>query len=100
MEKHENLLEIRNLVVQYVTEDEVVHAVNDVTLTIPKGKALGLVGETGAGKTTTALSILRLLPKFPGRTAGGEIWFDDMLIRKDGRFVVSELLPLNHENLK
>ena len=76
MEKHENLLEIRNLVVQYVTEDEVVHAVNDVTLTIPKGKALGLVGETGAGKTTTALSILRLLPKFTGRTAGGEIWFE------------------------
>lgn len=75
MEKQEQLLEIKNLTVQYVTEDEIVHAVNNVTLSIPRGKTLGLVGETGAGKTTTALSVLRLLPKFTGRIAGGEILF-------------------------
>lgn len=75
MEKQEYLLEIKDLTVQYVTEGEVAHAVNNITLSIPKGKTLGLVGETGAGKTTTALSILRLLPKFTGRIAGGEIWF-------------------------
>ena len=74
--KEQMLLEIRNLTVQYVTEGEVVHAVNDITLSIPKGKTLGLVGETGAGKTTTALSILQLLPKFTGKIPAGEILFD------------------------
>ena len=76
MEKQELLLEIKDLTVQYVTEGEVVHAVNGITLALPKGKALGLVGETGAGKTTTALSILRLLPKFTGKIAQGEILFE------------------------
>ena len=76
MEKQQNLLEIKHLTIQYVTEGEVVHAVNDISLTIPKGKTLGLVGETGAGKTTTALSILQLLPKFTARIPSGEIWFD------------------------
>ena len=76
MENQEILLDIRNLTVQFVTEDEVVHAVNNISLTIPKGRTLGLVGETGAGKTTTALTVLRLLPKFTGKVAGGEIYFE------------------------
>ena len=76
MDKHEEmLLELENLTVQYVTEGEVVHAVNNISLSIPKGKALGLVGETGAGKTTTALAILQLLPKYTGRIPSGEIRF-------------------------
>ena len=74
--KEQMLLEIKNLTVQYVTEGEVVHAVNNITLSIPRGKTLGLVGETGAGKTTTALSILQLLPKFTGKIPSGEILFD------------------------
>ena len=57
MANERELLEIRDLTIQYVTEGEVVHAVNHVSLTIPKGRTLGIVGETGAGKTTTALSI-------------------------------------------
>ena len=100
MENQEILLDIRNLTVQFVTEDEVVHAVNNISLTIPKGRTLGLVGETGAGKTTTALTVLRLLPKFTGKVAGGEIYFDGELIRKDGRFVPEDLQGLNPEALK
>ena len=68
-----NALEIRNLTIQYVSDNEVVHAVTDIDLTIPKGKTLGLVGETGAGKTTTALSILNLVPTPQGRIVSGEV---------------------------
>ncbi len=66
-------LEIKNLQVKYKTMDGVVEAVNGIDLTIEKGKTLGLVGETGAGKTTTALSILRLVPNPPGEITGGTI---------------------------
>ena len=58
----EKLLEIKNLKVRYVVGKEVSEAVNGITLTLHKGETLGLVGETGAGKTTTALSILNMLP--------------------------------------
>ena len=60
--KQDNLLEISDLTVQYNTDDAVVHAVNNFNLNLVRGEARGLVGETGAGKTTLALSILRLLP--------------------------------------
>ena len=56
------LLEIKDLHVMYRTDDDEIYALNGVNLTLEKGKTLGLVGETGAGKTTTALSIMRLLP--------------------------------------
>ena len=62
----ETVLEIKNLVVHYVLEDETVEAVNGVTLSLKKGQTLGLVGETGAGKTSTALSILKLVQTPPG----------------------------------
>ena len=60
------VLDIENLAVRFETDDGIVRAVNGLDLQIRKGRALGLVGETGAGKTTTALSILRLVPKPPG----------------------------------
>ena len=75
MEK-EKLLEIEDLSVEYRTEDSVVKAVNDVTLRLNKKETLGLVGETGAGKTTLALSILRLLPKHVGQMTGGRVLFE------------------------
>jgi peptide ABC transporter ATP-binding protein len=53
--ENRNLLEIRDLVIQYVKDDETVHAVNSISVDIAEGETLGLVGETGAGKTTTAL---------------------------------------------
>ena len=71
-----SLLEIKNLTVRYETMDGIVHAVSDVSLEIEAGETLGLVGETGAGKTTTALSILNLLPTPPAVIGGGEIIFD------------------------
>ncbi len=76
----ENLLTIRNLNVTYDTEDAVIYAVNGLNLTVKKGETLGLVGETGAGKTTTALSIMKLLPKNIGKIVSGEIIFDGMSI--------------------
>ncbi len=69
----EKLLEIRDLSVVYKTDLETVYAVNGVNVQLDHGQTLGLVGETGAGKTTTALSILRLLPERTARITGGEI---------------------------
>jgi peptide/nickel transport system ATP-binding protein len=69
-------LSIRELRVAYVTEDETVHAVNGINLELEQGESLGIVGETGAGKTTTALAILGLLPKPTGRVQGGSINFE------------------------
>ena len=71
----ERLLEIKDLVVHYETDVGVVEAVNGINLTLNKGQSLGLVGETGAGKTTTALSVLRLLPDPPARIISGSIRF-------------------------
>ncbi len=78
------MLEINNLVVEYRTEDETVQAVNGIDLWIEKGKTLGLVGETGAGKTTTALSVLNLLPESTGVIVDGTITLDgEAIIRKN-----------------
>lgn len=76
MNNHNTLLDIQNLSVEFRTDDGVVKAVNDMSLQIERGKTLGLVGETGAGKTTTALSILRLIPDPPGVITGGSITLD------------------------
>jgi peptide/nickel transport system ATP-binding protein len=65
-EANEIILNIRNLKVRYETQDGIVKAVNGVDLTLRKKRTLGLVGETGAGKTTTALAIMRLVPNPPG----------------------------------
>jgi len=71
----DTILEIKNLRVIYQTDLETVEAINGIDLKISKGKTLGLVGETGAGKTTTALSIMRLLPERVGKVLSGEINF-------------------------
>ena len=69
------VLEVRDLKSVYRTDDGVVHAVNGISFEIGERETIGLVGETGAGKTTTALSILRLLPEKTGRIEGGEILY-------------------------
>ena len=66
-------LSVKDLVVEYVSDGQTVHAVNGVSLTLEKGKTLGLVGETGAGKTTIAKSILRILPDIGCRVTGGSV---------------------------
>ena len=83
------LLEIKDLVIHYHTDNGVAQAVNGVDLTLRRGETLGLVGETGAGKTTTALGIMRLLPEETGRVEAGSITFDGV-----------DLLSLNHEEMR
>lgn len=80
-QKEKNLLEVKNLSVEYDTEIATVYAVNGLDLELGYGETLGLVGETGAGKTSTALSIIRLLPEGIGSVTEGEIHLDgiDML---------------------
>lgn len=72
----ENLLEIKNLKVQYNTDEAVVYALNDFSLNLKKGEILGVVGETGAGKTTMALSIMNLLPDHVAEVTGGSILYN------------------------
>ncbi|MBN8702356.1 MAG: ABC transporter ATP-binding protein [Bacteroidetes bacterium] len=69
------LLEVRNLVTEFKTEDEIVKAVNDISFTLNKGETIGIVGESGSGKSVTSLSTMRLIPNPPGRIASGEIIF-------------------------
>ena len=70
------VLDIEDLAVKYITDDGVVHALNGVNLKLEKGRTVGVVGETGAGKTTTALAILRLIQEPPGKIVGGKILFE------------------------
>ena len=76
MENNNNVLEIRGLNSYFFTEKGVAPAVDGLDLDIPKGKIIGLVGESGCGKSMTAKSIMGLL-KYPGRVAGGSIRFED-----------------------
>jgi len=69
------LLSIRNLSVEFATDEGVVRAVTDVSYDIPRGRTVALVGESGCGKSVTALSILRLIPDPPGRIVAGQIRF-------------------------
>lgn len=71
-----NIVEVRNLSVDFKTEGNLVHAVKNISFNIPKGKTLGLVGESGSGKSITSLAIMRLIPSPPGKVANGEIFFE------------------------
>ncbi|MGH7351543.1 MAG: ATP-binding cassette domain-containing protein, partial [Candidatus Methylomirabilales bacterium] len=71
-----SLLTIQDLQTHFFTGEGVVRAVDGVTLSVRPGETLGLVGESGCGKTVTALSILRLIPNPPGRIVGGTICFE------------------------
>ena len=70
------LLEIKDLEIVYQTDEETVHAVNRISLNVNTKETLGLVGETGAGKTTTALAVMRLLPDRIGKVGQGQILFE------------------------
>lgn len=76
MSNTEKMLEIKDLSVVYETDLETVYAVNGVTLSLEKGATLGLVGETGAGKTTLALTLMHLLPERTGKVTSGCITFE------------------------
>ncbi len=70
------LLEVRDLKTQFFTQDGVVKAVDGVSFHVDRGETLGIVGESGCGKSVTSLSIMRLIPSPPGKIAGGQIVFD------------------------
>src|SRR3954452_9952510 len=72
------LLEVRDLVVRFRTHEGTIHAVNGVSFDLEPGERLGLVGESGCGKSVTNLAIMRLLPKPAGRIEGGTVKFDGM----------------------
>lgn len=72
-DKDDIVLDIKDLVVHYVLKKETVEAVNGISFSLKKGQAIGLVGETGAGKTTTALAIMNLVPNPPGVVKSGTI---------------------------
>ena len=74
--ENNTVLEVKNLHVHYVTSDSAAKAVNGIDFEIKEGEALGLVGETGAGKTTTALAVMQLIPDPPGMIVDGEIYFE------------------------
>ena len=82
-----NILEVQDLTIHYITEGSTVRAVNGISFTIGDGETLGLVGETGAGKTTTALGILRLVQDPPGKIASGKILYngEDILEKSIGQ---------------
>jgi oligopeptide transport system ATP-binding protein len=81
----DKLVDVRNLKTYFYTEDGVVAAVDGVNLHINRGETLGVVGESGCGKSVTALSIMRLIPNPPGKIVSGEIFFegDDLLKRSE-----------------
>ena len=82
----DRLLDVRDLVIHYETDEEVVEAVNNITFSLEKGQVLGLVGETGAGKTTTALGIMGLLPAKVGHVVQGGIYLNgENLLEKSAR---------------
>src|SRR3954465_11456746 len=71
----EKILEVKNLRTSFFTEEGEVKAVDDVSFNVYKGKTLGIVGESGCGKSVTSLSIMRLIPNPPGKIVGGEILY-------------------------
>lgn len=80
--KTTSVVEVKNLTVHYETDDGIVEAVNNVSFHIDKGEVLGLVGETGAGKTTIALSLMKLLPVPPSHVIDGTVQLDGQDVSK------------------
>ncbi|MDO8670145.1 MAG: ABC transporter ATP-binding protein [Dehalococcoidia bacterium] len=76
------LLSVKDLKTQFFTPDGVVHAVDGVSFDLSAGERLGIVGESGCGKSVTALSLMRLIPQPPGRIVGGEVMFDGLDLMK------------------
>src|ERR1044072_3851434 len=71
----ESIISVRNLAVEFRTDEGIVKAVKSISFDIPKGKTVGLVGESGSGKSVTSLGIMRLIPNPPGKITSGEILY-------------------------
>ncbi len=88
------LLEVKNLVTEFKTEEGLVRAVNDVSFDVYRGETIGIVGESGSGKSVTSLSIMRLIPNPPGRIASGQIIYHT----PDGKKV--DLVTLSEDEMR
>ena len=75
--EEKSFLSVKNLAVQYTSDDKIIYAVNNVSFDLEKGQTLGLVGETGAGKTTIAKTILQILPDMSSKICDGEIYLEN-----------------------
>jgi peptide/nickel transport system ATP-binding protein len=93
MEK-KKLLEVKNLVTTFKTDEGEVRAVNDISFTLYRGETIGIVGESGSGKSVTSLSIMRLIPNPPGRIESGEILY----YTEDGEVI--DITKLNDKDLR
>lgn len=88
------LLEVRNLITEFRSENRITKAVNDVSFSLKRGRTLGIVGESGSGKSVTSLSVMRLIPDPPGKITQGNILFYE----KDGN--ATDLLTLPEETMR
>src|SRR5947209_9135414 len=86
-----NLLEVKNLKTHFFTRSGVVKAVDDVSFTVKPGQTLGVVGESGCGKSVTALSVMRLVANPPGKIVGGEINFNGENVLEKNRDELTEM---------
>lgn len=73
----DTILDVRNLQVQFQTDERLVKAVDNISFRVKRGQTLGIVGESGSGKSVTSLAVMRLVPNPPGRITNGEIWFQE-----------------------
>jgi peptide/nickel transport system ATP-binding protein len=73
----DTILDVRNLQVEFKTDERVVRAVDGISFQVKRGRTLGIVGESGSGKSVTSLAVMGLIPNPPGRITQGEIWFND-----------------------
>lgn len=94
MSNRKLLLEVKNLITEFRTDDGIVKAVNDVSFTLNRGETIGIVGESGSGKSVTSLSIMRLIPDPPGKISGGEILFYE----RDGKAV--DLTKISEDKMR
>lgn len=91
------LLEIKNLVTEFHTEDDTVKAVNNISFTLSCGETIGIVGESGSGKSVTALSVMRLIPNPPGKITGGQNIFHS---KKRGAIDLVKLVEKDMRNIR
>jgi peptide/nickel transport system ATP-binding protein len=74
---NDTILDVRNLQVQFKTDERIIQAVNGISFQVKRGRTLGIVGESGSGKSVTSLAVMGLVPNPPGKVTGGEILFQD-----------------------
>src|SRR6516225_8131570 len=92
----ERLLEIRGLKTHFSSDEGTVHAVDGVDLAVERGETLGLVGESGCGKSVTAMSVLKLIPTPPGRIVDGQILWRgrDIMLSQDMQRIRSKEIAI------